>query len=91
VDVAAGNVDAKHRCRFVKGVLLSCTFYLGLFKLLMCLFKLGPGRLDTVLLELSQREEMLHHRATALDKTLAVESDRLQPEKTNSARREAHR
>ncbi|KAJ5868557.1 hypothetical protein N7534_003110 [Penicillium rubens] len=39
---------------------------------------------EHALLELSQREEMLHHRATALDKTLAVESDRLQPEKTNS-------
>lgn len=37
---------------------------------------------EHALRELSQREESLHHRAMALQKTVAIESDRLQPDKT---------
>ncbi|KAJ5926335.1 hypothetical protein N7516_008108 [Penicillium verrucosum] len=37
---------------------------------------------EQALRELSQAEETLHHRAMALQKTIAIESDRLQPDKT---------
>lgn len=39
---------------------------------------------EHALRELSQVEEMLHHRAMALQKTIAIESDRLQPDKTTA-------
>ncbi|CAG8154536.1 unnamed protein product [Penicillium nalgiovense] len=50
--------------------------------------RIGRERIADVLLaehalrELSQREETLHHRVMALQKTIAIESDRLQPDKT---------
>ncbi|KAJ6189492.1 hypothetical protein N7519_004400 [Penicillium mononematosum] len=40
---------------------------------------------EHALCELSQREETLHHRAMALQKTIDIESDRLQPDETTAA------
>ena len=39
---------------------------------------------EHALRELTQREETLHHRSMALQKTIAIESDRLQPDKTTA-------
>ena len=52
--------------------------------------RIDRGKIVDVLLaeqalrEISQREEALHHRALALQKTIAIESDRLQPDKTTA-------